>query len=109
MDETVKSLGSLLFTFIGMILLVTCIAFYCISAHARSTMYSAIEYVEIYGYDADAIDEFANKTNTAIQVTPIAVDDGFRYQIEVSFHHIFAFLNYDKEMTYSGTTRVVEY
>jgi len=109
MDQSVKTLGTLFFTFIGMILLVTCIAFYCVSAQARSTMYSTIEYVEIYGYNADAIDEFAKKTNTAIQVTPITVDDGFRYQIEVSFHHIFSFLNYDKEITYLGTTRVVEY
>ena len=109
MDQPVKTLGTLFFTFVGMILLVTCIAFYCVSAQARSTMYSTIEYVEIYGYNADAIDEFANKTNTTIQVTPIEVDDGHRYQIEVSFHHIFAFFNYDKEITYSGTTRVVEY
>ena len=72
-------------------------------------MYGAVEHVEINGLDADAIDNFAKETNTTIQVTPIEVNDGFRYQIEVSFHHIFAFLNYDKEITYSGTTRVVEY
>lgn len=109
MDQSIKTIGSLIFSFVAILLLISCLSFYLLSAHARSTMYSTIENVEIFGYDKNTIDEYARKTNTSIQVTPIDTEEGYRYQILVSFHHSFAFLNNDRQFTYSGITRVVDY
>ena len=109
MDHSIKTIGTLIFTFVAMLLFISCISFYMLSAHARSTMYSTIENVEIFGYDKVEIDNFARETNTSIQVTPLETDEGYRYQVLVSFRHSFAFLNNDRQFTYSGITRVVDY
>jgi len=109
MDHSIKTIGTLILSFVAILLLVSCLSFYLLSAHARTVMYSTIENVEIFGYNKNEIDDYARKTKTSIQVTPIDTEEGFRYQILVSFHHSFAFLNNDRQFTYSGITRVVEY
>lgn len=109
MDHSIKTIGTLIFSFVAMLLFISCLSFYMLSAHARSTMYSTIENVEIFGYDKATIDNFAKDTKTSIQVTPLETDEGYRYQVLVSFHHSFAFLNNDRQFTYSGITRVVDY
>lgn len=109
MNSAVKTIGALILSFVAILLLISCLSFYLLSAHARSTMYSTIENVEIFGYDKSTIDDYAKKTKTSIQVTPIDTDEGYRYQVLVSFHHSFAFLNNDRQYTYSGITRVVDY
>lgn len=109
MDHSIKTIGTLIFSFVAMLLLISCLSFYLLSAHARTTMYATIENVEIYGYDQAVIDDYAKQTNTSIQVTPITTDEGYRYKVLVSFHHSFAFLNNDRQYTCSGITRVVEY
>ena len=109
MDHSIKTIGTLIFSFVAMLLFISCLSFYMLSAHARSTMYSTIENLEIFGYDKTTIDNYAKDTNTSIQVTPIENEEGYRYQVLVSFHHSFAFLNNDRQYTYSGITRVVDY
>jgi len=37
------------------------------------------------------------------------VEEGERYEVKVSFSHVFAWLNFEKMITFTGTTRQVNY
>lgn len=111
MDSSVKVMINIILIFIGIILLTSCISFFMLATNARSVLYSVIQYVEVYGDDNEKIVTFANNTNTMINVSPIDITPltGHRYKIDVSFEHIFGWLNLHKTVTYSGVTRMVEY
>lgn len=110
MDLSVKSIFSVLFTFIAMMLILSVFTFYCVSTNARETLYSTIENIEQYGYQSEIIDQVAHNTNTTINVTPVETNDELnRYEVSVSFHHVFAFVNVDKQITYTGITRAVDF
>jgi len=95
----------------GVLLFTSCISFFLVATHARSVLYSVTQYVEIFGNNTTTINEYAQKTNTIINVTPIDIEpvSGYRYQVDVSFNHIMALLNFDKEITYSSMTRIIDY
>lgn len=111
MDSSVKVMINIILIFIGIILLTSCVSFFMLATNARSVLYSVIQYVEIYGDDSEKIEAFANNTNTMINVSPIDITPltGHRYKIDVSFEHLFGWLNLQKAVTYSGVTRMVEY
>lgn len=111
MDSSVKVMINVMLIFIGIILLTSCISFFLYASNARSILYSVIQYVEVYGDETNAINDFANMTNTMINVTPLEHPsiDKQQYQVEVSFEHLFGWLNLNKNITYSGRTRIVEY
>lgn len=95
----------------GVLLFTSCISFFLVATHARSVLYSVTQYVEIFGNNTTTINEYAQKNNTIINVTPIDIEpvSGYRYQVDVSFNHIMALLNFDKEITYSSMTRIIDY
>lgn len=110
MDLSVKTIFSCFFTFIATMLILSMMIFYVGSTQAREVMYSVVENIEEYGYDAAFIDEYARKTNTNINVTPINIDDdSYKYQVSVSYDHTFAFINLDEQIAVSAVTRKVQY
>lgn len=110
MDQSIKTLISLVVTFIGVVLLISCASFFLKAANARSTLYSVIEYVEVYGYDAKTINSYAKKSDTKISVTPIETGNKkYRYEVKVSFKYSIAFIDLNKDITLSGYTRFVSY
>lgn len=110
MDLAVKTIVKLLLTFIAMMLLLSTMVFYIVSVQAREVMYSTIENIEQNGYDPAQIDRLAQKTNTTINVMPIDVgEDYYKYDVTVGYNHIFAFINFNKKMTITGSTRKVQY
>lgn len=108
-EEAPKSAWQIILTCMGVFLFVTLLSFSTKSSIARQTMYSTIEYIEVYGYEPDVISEYAQKSGTEINVTPIDVENGYRYKVSVSFDHFFAVLKFQDNYTYEATTRVVEY
>lgn len=111
MDLSVKVMINAIVIFIGIILFTSCITFFLLAANARSILYATTQYVEIYGNQTEKINEIANSTNTNITVTMMNVTplSGYRYQIKVSFVHMFAWLNLSKSITYTGVTRLVAF
>jgi len=111
MDLSIKTLINLVVVFMGVLLFTSCISFFLVATHARSVLYSVTQYVEIFGNDTYTINEYAQKTNMKINITPIDITpvSGYRYQVEVSFSHLMALLNFKKDITYSSTTRIIEY
>lgn len=97
----------------GVFIFVSCITFYVKASTAKQVLYSTVEHIEIYGYDSTEISEYAQRANNSINVVEIPVSDdeieGYRYRVDVSFDHIFAIFNFSKTITYSATTRLVEY
>ena len=110
MDQSVKTLVNLVVIFVGMMLLLSCVSFFIVSAKARTTLYSVIENIEIYGYDAAVVNNTAQNTKTQIEVNLIeSTSQGSRYQVQVSFDHVFSFIQFKKQITYTATTRLVSY
>lgn len=115
MDESVKSYTMILSVFMALMLFIDVITFSVKSTTAKEVMYATVEYIEVNGYDAGEISAYAqsifpNAKNTlTINVTPIDTLDGYRYKVDVSFKHIFAVINLSKNITYSATTRQVDY
>lgn len=116
MDQPVKTLVNSFIIFMGLFLLVSCLTFAMLSNNARDTLNAVTEYVEIKGYDNAVITNLANKTGTEIAVVPLTSNNGIatngeknRYEIQVSFKHVFAWLNLKNKITYSAITRAVDY
>ena len=111
MDLSIKTLINLIVIFMGVLLFTSCISFILVATHARSVLYSVTQYVEIFGNDTNTINEYAQKTNTIISITPIDITpvSGYRYQVDVSFTHLMALLNFNKDITYSSMTRIIDY
>jgi len=111
MDQSVKTLIQVIIIFVGLILMISCVSFFIIATDARSTMYSVIQHIEIYGYQPEVIQQYADETNTTIQVRSLEnnQDKGNRYQVSVSFQHIFSFIRLKKDITYTSLTRLVQY
>lgn len=96
--------------FLGTFLLVSCITFSILSNAARDTLNSTVEYLEIYGYEATVISNYAERRHIEINVTPlVAPEDKTRYEVSTSFTHTFAWINLTNKITYTATTRAVEY
>lgn len=76
---------------------------------AKQTMYQTIKDVEVYGYDPERISEIAQESGFIINVSPIEIDEGYIFKVEVSFQHIFNVVNLRRDITYSATTRRVDY
>ncbi len=109
MDQPFKTLLHLLLVFAGTLLLVSCLRFSIRAAQARSTLAETVEYLEIYGYDAAAIQNKEEKSGTHIQVTPQPTPQGsVRYAVSVSFEHVFAWIRLRKQITYQSLTRPLE-
>lgn len=113
MQKPFETWHTLLTIFMGVFIFVSCITFYVKASQAKQVLYSTVQHVEIYGYDPSEISEYAHNSNNNINVVEIPVSDdeidGYRYRVDVSFNHIFAIFNFSKTITYSATTRLVEY
>jgi len=117
MDQAAKTLGQMIFLFMAIFLILSIIAFYFVSANARSAAYSIVEYLEIRKYDETAkrvIDEYAKDENITVSVTPVneglyESGDKIRYKVDVSFTHVFSILNFGRTTNYTLYTRAVEY
>lgn len=116
MDTPVKSLTNLFVIFIGVFLLMSCVTFAILSNNARDTLNAVVAYVEIKGYDEGTISNVAERTGTEIAVVPLNSNEGItangdknRYQVDVSFEHIFAWILQRNKVTYTAITRAVEF
>lgn len=117
MDQAAKTYLEILTIFLGAILLLGIVSFYFVSASARNSAYSIVEYIEINGYDeksAQNIKSFADQKN--LDVTVSRIDEGIhadgdrnRFRVDVSFEHLFAIPKRNKLTTYTLYTRAVDY
>ena len=107
MDSSVKAITSVFITFVGMVLILSCVSFFMAYNKATSTLYSVVQDVEIYGIDSTRM-QLYQKENTTVVVEPIESAYGNRYKVSVSFKHVFSFLNSEKQITISSLTRMVQ-
>lgn len=95
---------------LGTFLLISCFTFSALSNNARDTLNATVEYLEIYGYDQSTIDTYATQRGIDIGVTPLTAPEGkTRYEVTASFSHMFAWINLSSRISYTATTRAVEY
>ena len=114
MDQPIKTLVTMVFVLRGAALLTTIMTFGVVSQRARDVLYTVVDYLEINAYDADVINNYAQKTHTTINVTEAnsgitANGDKTRYVVSVSFTHVLAWINQNHTLTYSATTKAVDY
>ena len=114
MDQPIKTLTTLIVTFICAFFLLSILTFGIVSNNARTVLYTVEDFIEINGYDQEVIQNYAEKTNTQIEVTPINegvyANGGMnRFKVQVSFKHFLAWINFEPRVTYTAITRGVEY
>lgn len=109
MDTPVKTMQGLILGFLGVLIFVSIITFTVRSSVATQVLYESIKDIEENGYVDERIDTLAQKTNTSIGVVPVTTSEGNCYKVTVSFRHIFAIVNIDRNITRQATTRIVEY
>ena len=107
MDSSIKAITSIFVTFVGIVLILSCVSFFMAYNKATSILYSVVQDVEIYGVDQFRIEQYQNE-NTIVVVEPVESTYGNRYQVSVSFNYVFSFLNSEKQVTISSLTRMVE-
>ncbi|MBR3250952.1 MAG: hypothetical protein IKF80_04525 [Erysipelotrichaceae bacterium] len=98
----------------GAALLTTIMTFGVVSQNAHDVLYAVTDYLEINGYDADVINNYAQRTHTTINVSETnggigANGDKKRYMVTVSFTHSLAWINQDHTLSYSAITKAVDY
>ncbi len=109
MDTPVKALVQMTVGFIGLLLLLSCLTLFIAYNRATDTMYGVIQDIEIYGNDPARIAAYAQNSNTTIDVQPQASEYGQRWQVTVSFSHVFAWLKNRQQLSVTGISRAVEY
>lgn len=114
MEQPIKTLITMIFVFLGAFLLVTIMTFGVVSQNARNTLYTVVDYLEINGYDASVINDYADRTNTIINVSETSGGinsngEKTRYVVTVSFTHALAWINQSHTLSYTATTKAVDY
>ena len=114
MDQPIKTLVTLVFVFLGAFLMITILTFGVVANNARDVLYTVVDFVEINGYDAAIINDYAQKTHTTINVVETnsgiaANGEKNRYVVSVSFTHALAWLNSSHTLTYRATTKAVDF
>jgi hypothetical protein len=109
MDTPVKALVNIFLTFAGLLLLVSCLTLFMAYDNATDALYGVIQDVEIYGNDPQRISQYAQASNTVIDVQPVATSGGQRFQVTVFFNHMLGFISRQQHLQVQAMTRIVEY
>lgn len=115
MDEPIKEMVTMFILFLCSFFMITILTFGIVAQNARNALYTVVDYIEIKGYDAQVINDYADKTNLTINVEPSGNsgigDDGGknRYLVTVSFSHVLAWLNSTHSISYQAMTKAVDY
>ena len=121
MDESAKTLGRLILLFMSVFLILGIISFYLAASNAREAAYSIVEYIEIReGYEdkpevQQIVQDYADSSHISVTVTKVddsgihASGEKNRYEVKVTFNHVFTVLNFGRDTTYTLYTRAVEY